>query len=128
MRPCTPLTLRLSSPVRGPARPVGPQRYRELLADVLRQRDWPVALGTVPGTKGGSQDGSTTPSWSRGSPWRAEAHEVAVDLDAEPLKIQYVIEVCEHVARNARELTGYRIVDEPPPCVTSRPPSRPWAG
>jgi tryptophanase len=28
--------------------------------------------------------------------------------------IDYVIEVCEHVARNAGELTGYRIVDEPP--------------
>jgi tryptophanase len=28
--------------------------------------------------------------------------------------IDYVIEVCEHVARNAKELTGYRIVDEPP--------------
>jgi tryptophanase len=27
--------------------------------------------------------------------------------------IDYVIEVCEHVARNAGELTGYRIVDEP---------------
>ena len=27
--------------------------------------------------------------------------------------IDYVIEVCEHVARGARELTGYRIVDEP---------------
>jgi tryptophanase len=28
--------------------------------------------------------------------------------------IDYVIEVCEHVARRAGELTGYRIVDEPP--------------
>ena len=28
--------------------------------------------------------------------------------------IDYVIEVCEHVARGAGELTGYRIVDEPP--------------
>ena len=28
--------------------------------------------------------------------------------------IDYVIEVCEHVARHADELTGYRIVDEPP--------------
>jgi tryptophanase len=28
--------------------------------------------------------------------------------------IDYVIEVCEHVARGASELTGYRIVDEPP--------------
>ena len=28
--------------------------------------------------------------------------------------IDYVIEVCEHVARHAGELTGYRIVDEPP--------------
>jgi len=28
--------------------------------------------------------------------------------------IDYVIEVCEHVALNAGELTGYRIVDEPP--------------
>ena len=92
MRPCPPLTLRLSWPAPRPARPVGPQRYRELLADVLRQRIGLVALGTVPGTKGGSQDGPTTPSWSRGSPWRAEAHEVAVGLDAEPLKIQYVIE------------------------------------
>ena len=73
-----------------------------------------MALGTVPGTKGGSQDGSTTPSWSRGSTWWAEAHEVAVGVDAEPLKIQYVIEVCEHVARHADELRGYRIVDEPP--------------
>jgi tryptophanase len=27
--------------------------------------------------------------------------------------IDYVIEVCEHVARTANELTGYRIVDEP---------------
>ena len=27
--------------------------------------------------------------------------------------IDYVIEVCEHVARGAGELTGYRIVDEP---------------
>jgi len=27
--------------------------------------------------------------------------------------IDYVIEVCEHVARHAGELTGYRIVDEP---------------
>jgi len=34
--------------------------------------------------------------------------------------IDYVIEVCEHVARNASELRGYRIVDEPPP-------SSPWA-
>jgi len=28
--------------------------------------------------------------------------------------IDYVIEVCEHVARHADELRGYRIVDEPP--------------
>ena len=28
--------------------------------------------------------------------------------------IDYVIEVCEHVAHRAGELTGYRIVDEPP--------------
>jgi len=28
--------------------------------------------------------------------------------------IDYVIEVCEHVARHASELKGYRIVDEPP--------------
>ena len=28
--------------------------------------------------------------------------------------MDYVIEVCEHVARRADELTGYRIVDEPP--------------
>jgi tryptophanase len=28
--------------------------------------------------------------------------------------IDYVIEVCEHVARGAADLTGYRIVDEPP--------------
>jgi len=28
--------------------------------------------------------------------------------------IDYVIEVCEHVARHAPDLTGYRIVDEPP--------------
>ena len=28
--------------------------------------------------------------------------------------IDYVIEVCEHVARRAGDLTGYRIVDEPP--------------
>jgi tryptophanase len=28
--------------------------------------------------------------------------------------IDYVIEVCEHVARHADELTGYRTVDEPP--------------
>ena len=28
--------------------------------------------------------------------------------------IDYVIEVCEHVARHAGELRGYRIVDEPP--------------
>ncbi len=28
--------------------------------------------------------------------------------------IDYVIEVCEHVARHAGELKGYRIVDEPP--------------
>jgi tryptophanase len=28
--------------------------------------------------------------------------------------IDYVIEVCEHVAKNAGDLTGYRIVDEPP--------------
>lgn len=28
--------------------------------------------------------------------------------------IDYVIEVCEHVAQRAGELTGYRIVDEPP--------------
>jgi len=28
--------------------------------------------------------------------------------------IDYVIEVCEHVARHAGQLTGYRIVDEPP--------------
>ena len=28
--------------------------------------------------------------------------------------IDYVIEVCEHVARSAGELTGYRIIDEPP--------------
>ncbi len=28
--------------------------------------------------------------------------------------IDYVIEVCEHVANEAGELTGYRIVDEPP--------------
>ena len=27
--------------------------------------------------------------------------------------IDYVIEVCEHVARGADELNGYRIVDEP---------------
>jgi tryptophanase len=27
--------------------------------------------------------------------------------------MDYVIEVCEHVARGADELTGYRIVDEP---------------
>src|ERR1035437_460690 len=153
MRPCTPLTLRLSWPVRGPARPVGPQRYRELLADVLRQRDWPVALGTVPGTKGGSQDGSTTPSWSRGSPWRAEAPEAAVGLDAQPLKIQYVIEaqrpavseirvptkdgnasVVRHGADRPRGLEMFGgdanalpQISEHAPCVTSRPPSRPWA-
>ena len=28
--------------------------------------------------------------------------------------IDYVIEVCEHVARSAGELTGYRLIDEPP--------------
>jgi len=28
--------------------------------------------------------------------------------------IDYVIEVCEHVARDAEALTGYRLVDEPP--------------
>jgi tryptophanase len=28
--------------------------------------------------------------------------------------MDYVVEVCEHVARRADELTGYRIVDEPP--------------
>jgi len=27
--------------------------------------------------------------------------------------MDYVIEVCEHVARIAADLTGYRIVDEP---------------
>ena len=53
-----------------------------------------------------------------------DGSEVAATLDLVRLAIprrtytqshiDYVIEVCEHVAREAGELTGYRIVDEPP--------------
>jgi tryptophanase len=54
---------------------------------------------------------------------RPDGSEVPAPLDLVRLAIprrtytqshvDYVIEVCDHVARGARELTGYRIVDEP---------------
>jgi tryptophanase len=55
---------------------------------------------------------------------RPDGSEVPASLDLVRLAIprrtytqshiDYVIEVCEHVAKNAGELPGYRIVDEPP--------------
>jgi tryptophanase len=55
---------------------------------------------------------------------RADGTEVPAPLDLVRLAIprrtytqshvDYVIEVCEHVAAHADELAGYRIVDEPP--------------
>ena len=55
---------------------------------------------------------------------QADGSEVPAPLDLVRLAIprrtytqshiDYVIEVCEHVASHATELTGYRIADEPP--------------
>jgi tryptophanase len=55
---------------------------------------------------------------------RPDGSEVPADLDLVRLAIprrtytqshiDYVIEVCQHVAEHAHELTGYRIVSEPP--------------